>query len=155
MTKPEPSSDRRPPATQGALPSAVLSPLLRRDESVPRRDLAGCRMRTPASASIYLIDPDGYRRWVPNRLTYDRLFRDREGIADDLALDQIAQRPRITSAAMLVRGDESDSLYLLERGVKRLIPSPAVMDKYHFSWDRVFAVKQFLIEKIPHGRNWD
>jgi len=112
-------------------------------------------MRTPASASIYLIDPDGYRRWVPNRLTYDRLFRDREGIADDFALDQIAQRPRITSAAMLIRGDESDSLYLLEHGVKRLIPSPAVMDKYHFSWDRVFAVKQFFIEKIPHGRNWD
>jgi hypothetical protein len=123
--------------------------------NAPRRDLAGRRMRTPASASIYLIDPDGYRRWIPNRLTYDRLFRDGRGITDDFALDQIAQRPRITSAAMLVRGDQYDSIYLLEHGVKRLIPSPAVMDKYHFSWDRVFVVKQFFIEKIPHGRNWD
>ena len=146
---------RPSPAHSTFEPSAALRASPNAEFGAPRRDLAGCRMRTPTCASIYVIDPDGYRRWVPNHMTYSRLFRDGAGIVDDFDLEHIAQRPKLTSGAMLVQGDVSSSVYLLDHGVKRWVPSPAVMDKYHFAWDRIFVVKQFFIDKIPNGRSWD
>jgi len=55
---------------------------------------------------------------------------------------------------MLIRGDLSTMLYLLDHGVKRCIPSPAIMEKYWFSWDRIEVLKQFLVDTIPSTRPW-
>jgi hypothetical protein len=145
-----------PSSSRKVLPApAVLHGWLRSEFIAPRPDLAGCRVRTSSCATIYVIDPEGFRRWVPNQRTYSRLFRDAGGVIDTFDVAQIAQRPKLTTGAMLVQGDVSPSVYLLDHGVKRLVPSPAAMDKYHFAWDRIFVVKQFLIDKIPNGRSWD
>jgi hypothetical protein len=121
---------------------------------LPRTDQAGSRRVLPGSTSVYVIDSDGYRRSIPNHLTYNRLFRSWQGIVDDPDIERMAERPGLTSGAMLVRGDLSTTLYLLDHGIKRCIPSPALMDKYWFSWERIEVLKQFLVDTIPSGRPW-
>jgi hypothetical protein len=121
----------------------------------PRRDRAGHRLVSPGHPEIYLIDPDGYRRRVPNHTTYNRLFRNWSGIDDEAQLDEIALGPELTTGTILVRGDASDAIYLLDQGRKRLVTDAAVMDKYWFNWSRIFAVRQAVIDRIPPGADWD
>jgi hypothetical protein len=128
----------RPPAPTGTL----------------RPDLAGSRRLLPGSTSVFLVDPDGYRRAVPNSVTYNRLFRSWQGAIDDPDLEGIAERPGFSTSVMLIRGDLSTILYLLDHGLKRCIPGPAMMDKYWFNWDRIEVLKQFLVDTIPSGRPW-
>ncbi len=101
-----------------------------------------------------MIDAEGYRRAVPNSTTYNRLFRSWEGVVDDPNLEEIAQKNALSTSAMVVRGDLSTILYLLDHGLKRCIPSPAVMDKYWFNWEHLEVLKQFLVDTIPSGRPW-
>src|SRR5258708_218303 len=84
----------------------------------------------PGRPDVYVVDPAGYRRRVANHSTYDRLFRDWRGIVDATDLEEMAERPPLTSASLLVRGDASALIYLLDEGRKRLIPNDAVMNKY-------------------------
>ena len=121
---------------------------------LPRPDQAGSRRVAPGGSSVFVVDGDGYRHLIPNHLTYNRLFRSWQGIVDDPDLERMAERPALTSGAMLIRGDLSTALYLLDHGIKRCIPSPAVVDKYGFSWERIEVLKQFLVDTIPNGRPW-
>ena len=120
----------------------------------PRPELAGSRRSLPGCTSVYVIDGEGYRRGIPNSTTYNRLFRSWDGVVDDPNLEAIAQRTGLSTSAMVVRGDLSTTLYLLDHGLKRCIPSPAVMDKYWFNWEHLEVLKQFLVDTIPSGRPW-
>jgi hypothetical protein len=121
---------------------------------IPRPELAGSRRCMPRCTSVFLVDSDGYRRPIPNHLTYNRLFRGWQGLVDDPDLEQLPMRPALSTSVMLIRGELSPMLYLLDHGLKRCIPSPAIMDKYWFAWDRIEVLKQFLVDTIPSGRPW-
>lgn len=120
----------------------------------PRPDLAGRRVVLPGYADIHLVDPEGYRRCIPNPTTYNRLFRSWDGICDEPGLARIALRRELTLATVLVRGDASGRIYLLDEGMKRLIVSHAVMDKYWFSWSLIHVVKQALVDRIHSAADW-
>jgi len=109
----------------------------------------------PGQPHVYLIDPAGYRRRVASHATYDRLFRDWRGIVDTSDLERLAERPPLTSGSLLVRGDASARIYLLDEGRKRFIPSDAAMDKYWFNWARICVVRQVLIDHVPLGDAWE
>jgi hypothetical protein len=125
------------------------------DTAVPRPDRSGQRLVCPGHAEIYLVDPDGFRRLVPNYTTYNRLFRSWSGIMDDARLADIAPRPPFSTGTVLVRGDASERIYLVDEGQRRRITSAAVMDRYWFDWARLFVVKQALIDRIPMGLDWE
>jgi hypothetical protein len=137
------------PPSSGRLAVAAARP------RAPRRDLAGHRLVRPGHPEIYLIDPNGYRRRIPNHTTYSRLFRNWSGIDDELHLDEIALGPELTTGTLLVRGNASDVIYLLDQGRKRLVTDAAAMDKYWFNWSRIFPVRQAVIDRIPQGTDWD
>ena len=121
----------------------------------PQPERSGCRLVSPGRSDVYLVDPSGYRRRIANHSTYDRLFRDWRGIVDARDLDGMAERPPLASGSLLVRGDASARIYLLDDGRKRLIPSDTVMDKYWFNWGRICVVRQVLIDHVPTGELWD
>jgi hypothetical protein len=121
---------------------------------VPQPARSGCRLVSPGRPDIYVVDPGGYRRRIANHSTYDRLFRDWRGIADACDLEGIAEKTPLTSGSLLVRGDASAMIYLLDEGRKRLIPSASVMDKYWFNWGRICVVRQILVDHVPAGDIW-
>lgn len=142
------SSDRMRPSREGAPPCSASERL------VPRPDLAGQRIVLPGYADIHLVDPEGYRRRIPNHTTYNRLFRSWDGICDEPGLARIAVRHDFTLGTVLVRGDASGRIYLLDHGMKRLIVTHSVMEKYWFSWSLIHVVQQSLIDRIHSGAEW-
>jgi hypothetical protein len=120
----------------------------------PRPDLAGLRIKSPADTAIYLVDPEGYRRWIPDPSTYNSLFVDWNGIVIDIDVAEIPLAPSITVGAVLARPAGMAPVYLVSNGVKRWVTLPTVMDKYHFAWNHVVNVPHVLLDFIPTGPNW-
>lgn len=120
----------------------------------PRPDLAGLRVKTPNQPQIYLIDPDGYRRWIPNPQTYNNLFRDWNGVVIDININEISESAPLTDGAILARPQGAAPVYLVSNGIKRWITSPAVMDKYYFNWATVYQLPHVSLDFIPTGPNW-
>jgi hypothetical protein len=120
----------------------------------PRPERSGSRLVRPGRPDVYLVDPSGYRRRIPNHTTYNRLFRDWRGISDSNDLEEIAEGPALKSATILVRGDGAARIYLLDDGRKHFIPNDTVMDKYWFNWGRICVVRQILIDHVPEGDPW-
>jgi hypothetical protein len=92
---------------------------------------------------------------VPNDHAVRRLFGENlriDGFAD---LERITEGPPLARGTMLVRGNARESVYLVDMGRRRLITSDAVMGKYGFACDRVFAVRQVLVDSIPLGADWE
>lgn len=120
---------------------------------VPRPDLAGYRVKVPKQAPIWVIDQDGYRRWIPNPTTFNNLFRD-WSVVEELDVANIAETVPIDDGAILFKGSATANVYLTDRGNKRWITSPAVMDKYNFNWGKIVVVPQILVNMIPTGLAW-
>jgi hypothetical protein len=120
----------------------------------PRPDLAGLRVQSPNSAPIYLIDPDGYRRWIPDPATYDSLFRDWGGVVVDLGTNRITEGPALDHGAFLAIAPGTNPVYLVSNGQKRWIVSPATMDKYWFDWAKIREVPGPALDAIPTGAAW-
>jgi hypothetical protein len=142
---------------EGTEPPAITAARARISKPPPATcllGLAGYRIMSPGYADIYLIDPQGYRRRIEDHRTYNHLFRDWSGIVD-ASLDHIAQRPSLGLGTILLRGDRSDTIYLLDQGRRRLITSSAIMAKYWFKWDRVCVMTQTLIDRVPTGEDWE
>jgi hypothetical protein len=117
---------------------------------LPRPDLNGYRLILPNGGAVYLID-EGYRRWIPDPTTYNNLFRNWDGIVKDIDLNEIPETAPITHDAILAMPLENGAVYLIDNGKKRHIASPAVMDKYWFSWDRIYHVPHVLLDFILIG----
>jgi hypothetical protein len=122
--------------------------------AVPRPDLSGLRLIAPNGGAIYLVDPHGYLRLIPDPTTYYNLFRDLNGIVTDVDLINIAMGPPLTSGALLAQGVGTLAIYLVSNGSKQLVTSPAAMDKYYFNYNTVAHVPYILVEYIPSGLNW-
>jgi hypothetical protein len=134
-------------------PAPACAPLRPPRLRPARGDLAGRRLRRPGQHRVYLVDPAGYRRRVPDQAVYNRIFRDWRGIDEGLDPDDVPSRPPFTSATMLVRGDASSAVFLLDQGRKRLVPSSASMSKYWFDSERVHIVRQVLMDHFPVGHD--
>ena len=113
-----------------------------------RPDLNGMRVKQPNQDHIYLID-EGKKRHIPDPTTYNNLFRSWEYF-EDLDVNDIETGTSITPGAVLVSGDATPHVYLIDGGCKRHVTSPAVMDKYHFRWPTQ-PVPQAVIDAIPTG----
>lgn len=120
----------------------------------PRVDLAGLRVKLPNDPAIYLIDPNGYRRRIPDPDTYNNLFRDWNGVVVDIDIDDLPVAAALTSGAVLVRASNAAPVYLLSDGMKRWITSPAVMDKYYFNWARIYVLPPAVVDSAPRGPDW-
>jgi hypothetical protein len=105
-------------------------------------------------ADVYIVDRDGYRRRIADQETYNRLFRDWSHIIET-NVDHIASTEPIGPGTVLVRGDESERIYIVDRGLRRAISGPSVMDKYWFKWERVSLMNQAVLESIVLGREWE
>jgi hypothetical protein len=123
--------------------------------SCPWPELAGQRLMSPGSPELYLIDSDGYRRCIPNQRTYDRLFRDWRGLANETWLDAIALGSPLSRGTILVQGGPSGPVYLLDNGRRRPIRDESVMEKYWFNPARVFLCQPVLLDQVPLGKDWD
>ena len=120
----------------------------------PRPDLSGLRVKLPNHPEIYLIDPEGYRRWIPNPATYNNLFRNWDGVVTDIDIGEIAMSAPLSNGAILARAASTAPVFLVSNGIKRWITSPPVMDKYYFNWNRIYVVPDVLVNFIPAGPNW-
>jgi 3-mercaptopyruvate sulfurtransferase SseA len=116
----------------------------------PRPDLNGARVKDPNRAEIWLVD-EGRRRWIPDPSTYNNLFRDWNGIRQDLNVYDISTGLDISRGAWLGRRTGTPEVYLVSNNVKRWITSPAVMDKYHFAWQRVREVPREQLDRVQNG----
>lgn len=139
---------------EDALRPMGTPPVVLDDWGSPRPDLNGLRVKFPNRPEIYLIDR-GYRRWVPNPMTYNNLFRDWNGIVVDIDINEIPLAVQISSGAILVRADGTAPVYLVDQGTKRWITSPAIMDKYYFAWGRVYVLPPASVYPIPVGPSID
>jgi hypothetical protein len=120
----------------------------------PRPDLAGLRLKAPNNPAVYVVDPQGFLRWIPDPATYNNLFRDWNSIVTDVDLVNIAQGPALTEGAVLALGTGTAPVYLVSNGTKQWITSPAAMDKYDFNWNTIVQVPNVLINSIPTGPSW-
>jgi hypothetical protein len=120
----------------------------------PRPALAGCRLSRSGRGNVYIVDRDGYRRLIPDRFTYSRLFRDSSGIRET-NVDSIAVGPPLDPGTVLVRGDLPERTYIIDKGYLRLISSPAVMDKYWFARQRIVLMDQAILESLVPGADWE
>ncbi len=115
-----------------------------------RTDLNGLRVKLPGNPAIYLMD-EGRRRHIPNPSTYDNLFRDWNGIVEDTDIPDIDEETPISNGAILARAVGTAAVFLIDKGLKRHITSPAIMDRYHFNWGKIHDVAPALIDSIPSG----
>jgi hypothetical protein len=120
-----------------------------------RTDINGLRLKVPLADPTYLLDM-GKIRWIPNPAVYNQLFRDWNGIVQDIDTKEIDEGDPIPVTAILFRCIDSPKVFLLDgvspHQTKRWITSPAVMDRYNFDWNKiqVFNVPLDAI-KYPNG----
>jgi hypothetical protein len=156
MSTPNPDSQRT--LAPDALPAREAAGAARERPQaalLPRPELAGYRLVYPGETEVYLVDPAGFRRRIPNRETYSRLFRDGRGVVTTREAREVARRPDLAQSALLISAELDDSIYLLDDGRKRLITSSQVMDKYWFNWGRVSLVRRALVDALPNGEIWE
>ena len=115
-----------------------------------RPDLNGLRLQIPGNPAIWLI-LNGVRRHIPNPATYDNLFRNWSGIVQDINANEIDDGGPISNGARLARPANEAPVYLITNDVKMWVPSPAVMDEYHFDWNKVVSLPKVAIDSIPDG----
>ncbi len=120
----------------------------------PRPDLAGLRLKAPNNPAVYVVDPQGFLRWIPDPATYNNLFRDWNSIITDVDLVDISMGPQLTNGAILAQGSGEPAVFLISNGTKQWITSPAAMDKYDLNWNTVVQVPHVLVDSIPTGPSW-
>jgi hypothetical protein len=117
----------------------------------PRPDLNGRRIKHPDKGAVFLVDT-GFKRLVSTPQIYNRLFVDWKSIEPVQDIESIPNGPPLSDGAVLVSAEGGDKLYLVDRGVRRLIGSDELFEKYGFSRKKVAVVPPLVIESVPAGR---
>jgi|GEM_PF-2076724 len=119
-------------------------------KSKPPPPLAmGIRARTPAG-DVYLMI-DGRLRHIPDRPTYDRLFREWGGFTEIPRADVYPTGDPFDPDAALARDGESGKVYLLVDKTRRWIVGPHVFERYGFSWSTVLSPPADELAGFPEG----
>ncbi|WP_430784038.1 hypothetical protein [Actinoplanes sp. G11-F43] len=148
------AGSRKAVAVAGGSVAGIRESVTEIREPEPRPDLSGVRIKAPNRPEIYLIDPEGYRRWIPNPATFDALFRNWEGVITDINTVKIPQRSAIDEDAVLAKSKNSPRVYLISNGQKRWVVSPAVFDRNWFAWDKIREFPEPVLNAIPTGSDW-
>ncbi len=135
-------------------PAVAAPPAVAGVVSSPRDDLSGNRYRSPGSASIYLVDPEGYARAFPDIATYDNFYDDTDGVQVSEELADISRGPAFSYDAYLLRVEGEDDIYVYSEGVRRRIASWRVLRDYGFDEDKAREVIWEEAEQIPEGPLW-
>ena len=118
----------------------------------------GQRVQLPNSSAIYVVDPAGYRRWIPDMDAYLRLFRDWQGVVVGPDARCILAGEPLPTDVRLVRADGDPGIYLVDRTGgwthKRWIVTEPIFDTYHFSWRTAQTISLSALRSIPSGPNW-
>ncbi|QIF00117.1 hypothetical protein [Roseimicrobium sp. ORNL1] len=117
----------------------------------PRPDLNGRRIKHPDKGAVFLVDT-GFKRLVSTPQIYNRLFVDWKSIEPVKDIESIPNGPPLSDGAVLVFAEGGDKLYLVDRGVRRLIGSDELFEKYGFSRKKVAVVPPLVLESVPAGR---
>jgi hypothetical protein len=112
----------------------------------------GARVQQAGTLEIYLIDDAGSKRGIPDPTTYNKLFRDWNGIQQVADVSGIPSGPDVTSGAYLAwDGVPGDPIYLVDNGQKCGVASPAVMDTFYFNYSQVRTVPRSTLDALPTG----
>lgn len=131
----------------------ILASLGSNDElGALRPDLNGLLVQLPGADPIYLVI-NGFRRWVPNPQTFINLFVPGARVVPDVNIGLIPEATPLTSGAVLARPAGGNPIYVISNGVKMLIPSMDVFNRYQFNMNNVQNVSPVLIDFIPTGPN--
>jgi hypothetical protein len=102
----------------------------------------GERIKGPAGDTVYLVDPEGYKRPIVGADTYLRLFRSWAGIKtrSDISCIRFEPNGKVVDSRNFIAQNGNGSYYWTEPTrsgdeAYRGIPSVAVYDKYFFRWD--------------------
>jgi hypothetical protein len=122
----------------------------------------GARIKDPSKDEVYLIDPEGYRRHIPNEAAYNRLFRSWDGIQSTTNTACIKLGPPLDSAEVkIVKSSSNGNYYIADKPVPnsslvtyRWIISPEVFDKYNFKWENPANVSQTQLDQKADVRFW-
>ncbi|WP_033341556.1 hypothetical protein [Catenuloplanes japonicus] len=120
----------------------------------PHKELSGKRIKSPDNDAVYLVDPEGYRRWIPSPAVYDNLFANWNGIEVRKDIPKISARDALSLDAELGKSTSGDRVYLISNNVKRWIINPDVFNKNHFAWKKIVSHTPGYIDSIPTGKNW-
>jgi hypothetical protein len=117
----------------------------------PRPDLNGRRIKHPDKGAVFLVDT-GFKRLITTPQIYNRLFVDWKSIEPVEDIESIPNGPPLSDGAVLVSAEGGDKLYLVDRGVRRLIGSDDLFEKYGFNRKKVAVVPPLVLESVPAGR---
>ncbi|HSI63809.1 MAG TPA: hypothetical protein VLE43_11840 [Candidatus Saccharimonadia bacterium] len=119
--------------------------------AAPRHDLNGRRVKHPEQAAVYFIDT-GFKRLVTTPQIFNRLFVSWTSIEPMTDLESIPSGPPLSEGAVLVTAEGGDKIYLVDRGVRRLIGSDQLFEKYGFNRKKIAVVPPLVLESVPAGR---
>ncbi|MFI5843201.1 hypothetical protein ACIA8K_26175 [Catenuloplanes sp. NPDC051500] len=136
------------PVAEAATRTAAKAPAQK-----PHPEFAGRQFKSSDNPAVYVIDPAGYRRHIPDPQTWRQLFRVQQAEVNDL-IKLIPTGKPLESGSFLGKASGQDAIYLIGNGRKRWITSPAVMDKYRFDWNKVVTISKAALNAIPTGANW-
>jgi hypothetical protein len=109
----------------------------------------GARVRDPRG-DVYLMI-DGRLRHVPDRATYDRIFREWGGFTDVPNASAYPVGEPLGGDASLLRDPATGKVYLLVDGTRRWIVGPHVFDRYGFGWSHVEDLSADALARHPEG----
>jgi hypothetical protein len=116
----------------------------------PRNDLNGLLLQLAGEAEVYLVI-NGFRRLVPNMDTFYNVFV-RSAKITPFDISQVSLGPQLSHGTSLVNGESAD-VYLVSTGVKMLIPSMDIFNRYQFNTSTIKKLPQVVIDAIPNGPN--
>ena len=119
--------------------------------AIPRPELNGRRIKHPDKGAVYIVDT-GFKRLISTPQIYNRLFADWKSIVPLADLENIPNGPPISDGAVLVSTEGGDKVYLVDRGVRRLINSDELFAKYGFNRKTIAIVPPLVLESVPAGR---
>jgi hypothetical protein len=87
-------------------------------------------------------------------LSNAHLARPQSSAHVDPTASEVPCRPPWVPGLILLRGDRSDIVYVLDRGRKRRVTSGCVIHDARFEGAEVHVVRQLLVDHLSSGDDW-
>ncbi|XP_014678706.1 PREDICTED: uncharacterized protein LOC106818521 [Priapulus caudatus] len=112
---------------------------------VKDKKLDGQLLQSPDNDTVYLI-LDGCRNPIPNNETFNNLFRSRDCIETTRLFRTVCHctNVEITSGAILARETDGMDLYLVTKGVKRLLSDTNTFTAFCLDSNKVITMDKKL-----------
>ncbi|GHV21841.1 hypothetical protein FACS189494_07800 [Spirochaetia bacterium] len=108
-------------------------------------------VKASGAAAVYLVF-NNEKHHIPNPTVYNRLFVGWELISTtDEIVKQAPQGAALSDDACLIKGRNSDVIYLVTNGKKLQIQSMPDFDKAGFNMEKVELKNQSDVDAIPTG----